>query len=322
MKRSLLFLAAFALLLCGIGQARADLIYNNGIVNNLSTALGDNAVIENGATNPTTLNILPNGSVNNATVEGSSYLNVAGGSVLGNLDAFGSSQVTVQGNFLANPLDGSLGAHDSSNVTLEGASSPIMAQGLSADGSSRLTIQGAEAISLSAAGNSTVSVYSLQLHNQATITATDSAHLIVNSDLFAIGGIVGTFGGSSTVDLNSGATFRALSVTDSANVTLTRSSIPSQSQMTQLSVSPFGTLSIYGNGFDYPNGELPVDTGTLTGTLLDGTPIDDPFTGGMRIFLNEPGTIPVPEPATLVPFGIGIALIAGYGWRRGKQATT
>jgi len=30
---------------------------------------------------------------------------------------------------------------------------------------------------------------------------------------------------------------------------------------------------------------------------------------------------PVPEPATLLPFGIGIAVIARYGWRRGKQAT-
>jgi len=87
-----------------------------------------------------------------------------------------------------------------------------------------------------------------------------------------------------------------------------------------LSVSPFGTLSIYGTGFDYPDGELPVDTGTLTGTLANGTPIDDSFSGGMRIFLNEPGTIPTPEPATLIPFGIGIAIIAGYGWRRGKQA--
>jgi len=116
-----------------------------------------------------------------------------------------------------------------------------------------------------------------------------------------------TFSGSSTVFLASG-NFGYIRVLDSANVTLIGTYEYPYS--TYLSVSPFGALSIYGTGFNYPDGELPVDTGTLTGFLSDGSPVSDPFTGGERIFLNE--AAPTPEPASLTLLGIGVAVIAGF----------
>jgi hypothetical protein len=77
---------------------------------------------------------------------------------------------------------------------------------------------------------------------------------------------------------------------------------------------------IYGTGFNYGYGTLPVDTGTLTGYLQDGTPIQDTFTGGERIFLVAPGTTPVPEPTSLTLLAIGAAGLLGYAWRQRKSA--
>jgi hypothetical protein len=200
-------LAAFAVVLswaCAV-PVRADVIYNNGMVNTLSTALGDNALVQDGATNPTTLAIAPGGSVKNATVQGSSYLNLLPGSfallptggivtgnvilqdnstlnvsdrgaaVSGTLSAYGNSKATIGSAFNGAYFTvGGVSAHDFSTVQISGPTGAILS-----DGNSTLTTEGADAARLTAAGHSTVIVNGLTLHS-GRLTTTDDAHLIVN----------------------------------------------------------------------------------------------------------------------------------------------
>jgi hypothetical protein len=123
-------------------------------------------VVQDGATNPTTLNVLPGGSVNNATVQGSSglaltgpgdhspvpdggivsgnvtllgnaSLNVSGGGVvMGTVSAYGTSSVMVSGGFVPGYESvATIGAHDSSNVDFFDAATGL----LSADGNSHIS---------------------------------------------------------------------------------------------------------------------------------------------------------------------------------------
>jgi hypothetical protein len=334
----------------GIAPVRADVIYNNGMVNTLSTALGDNALVQDSETNPTTLVIAKGGSVNNATVQGSSNLNLTGpggdtlvppggivsgnvtllgnaslnvsggAAVMGNVSAYGTSSVMVSGGTPDQYLSaGTIRAHDSSTVVFFGAGTSL----LFADGDSHLSFNGSGiAISVMAAGNSTVTIPGgAGTRVLFPITATDSAHLTVSGGVAGgasgIFPIQGDFSGSSTVVLDGGF-FGRLNVSGSANVILEGGYLPSPSLMeehTSLSVSPFGKLSIYGTNFNYAYGELPVDAGVLTGTLEDGTLIRDTFTGGRNIYL----VAPVPEPASLTLLAIGAAGLLGYVWRRRKQ---
>jgi hypothetical protein len=53
-----------------------------------------------------------------------------------------------------------------------------------------------------------------------------------------------------------------------------------------------GTIDIYGNNFDFPLGRIPVGSGTLTGFLANGTPVDVPFNqnGGSIVLIPEPAS--------------------------------
>jgi hypothetical protein len=54
-----------------------------------------------------------------------------------------------------------------------------------------------------------------------------------------------------------------------------------------------GTTDIYGSNFDFPLGRIPVNSGTLTGVLANGTPIDVPFNqnGGSIVLIPEPTSV-------------------------------
>jgi hypothetical protein len=68
----------------------------------------------------------------------------------------------------------------------------------------------------------------------------------------------------------------------------------------------FGTSYIYieGSGFNYPYGPIPVSSGTLTGTLSDGTPLDVEFGRAST------AVIELPEPSALMALESGIAMLA------------
>jgi hypothetical protein len=66
-------------------------------------------------------------------------------------------------------------------------------------------------------------------------------------------------------------------------------------------------VEIYGWGFNHPYGEMTASSGTLTGWLMDGTPIDVDFGRAST------ATIYLPEPSGLAGLVCGLALLASFG---------
>jgi hypothetical protein len=288
--KPLIWLLALALPLAGTGRVHADAIYDNGAVINLSTNLNDNAIVrDSSGGQATTLNILAGGIVNNLTLQGHSSLNFTQGfnsAIRGTLSTYDSSTAFVNG--IGSPFQ-NLDVHDSSKVTTNGI---VQASRLSADGFGMLHIVEAEGISLTAAGHSTVIVDSY--NNHGSIAASGSASMILNNMIM--------HGGT-------------LSVLDSATVTLLGVQANLfQSGIFRASVSGTGRLTIYGSGFNYGSGALTDHTGTLTGTLENGTQFRMTFTGGHNIYL-----VTTPEPSTLALAGLGVLSLAAYSWQRMRK---
>ena len=78
------------------------------------------------------------------------------------------------------------------------------------------------------------------------------------------------------------------------------------------------TVTIFGSGFNFAYGDYGTGNWTngttLTGTLADGTAINNT----VNIFQSGTVTLagPVPEPSSLAMFGIGALGLFGYGRRR------
>jgi len=77
------------------------------------------------------------------------------------------------------------------------------------------------------------------------------------------------------------------------------------------------TLNIYGWGFNYADGAIADDTGTITGFLLDGTPISYVFDRGTTgAYTGTINLVTIPEPATLTLAGLAFAATCVIRWRR------
>ena len=76
---------------------------------------------------------------------------------------------------------------------------------------------------------------------------------------------------------------------------------------TSTSVVHESVITVYGHDFNYDYGPIADDAGTLTGTLLNGDPIEVPF----AIYSNASIMLAVPEPASvgLGLWALGISLI-------------
>jgi hypothetical protein len=258
--------------------------------------------------------------VNTATIEGHSILNLDD-SLRGHLFraqtvyAYGSSVVTAIG--LSPYWD--LKLHDSSTATVgkAGIGQILQGGGLYTDGSSTLRFIQGEASTLTAAGNSTVIVDSINLHGTAPsvgLITRDYSNVTLHGVSSPGYGLLANFGGFSTVSLDSGYLL-SMTVHNSANVTWSGSFTEPRFGTRSISVSDNGTLTIYGKDFNYAYGRLPVDTGTLTGEFADGTPFHVTFSGGEGIILA-----PVPAPPGFVLALTGALCLGGYGWLRRRVA--
>ena len=72
-------------------------------------------------------------------------------------------------------------------------------------------------------------------------------------------------------------------------------------------------VQIFGSGFNFPLGDIVATSGTLTGTLADGTPINVNFGRAST------ATITLPEPSALTALGSGIAMLALLYRRRQRS---
>lgn len=157
-----------------------------------------------------------------------------------------------------------------------------------------------------------------------------------NSIVNITGGLIGTYlwsYGSSQVNLSDGAIGRNLIAQQNSDILITGGMIGGQLQALQnssifmsdgaiggwlsagdngeiavyggvlngdISVYDNGVINIYGSGFNYPLGSISDLSGILTGTLSNGNPLYVDFN------INNNGVINiVPEPATLLLFGLG-----------------
>ena len=72
-------------------------------------------------------------------------------------------------------------------------------------------------------------------------------------------------------------------------------------------------VAIFGEGFNFPNGEIMDITGTITGTLADGTVLDLDFGRASTATIRL-----VPEPSTALLLASGLAALAVGRRRRGR----
>jgi hypothetical protein len=71
-----------------------------------------------------------------------------------------------------------------------------------------------------------------------------------------------------------------------------------------------GAVDIFGSGFNYGYGQVGATSGTLIGTLADGTPIDVTFSNNEGEIILSPTSTPLPAAAYLFASGlIGIVVL-------------
>jgi hypothetical protein len=278
-------LAALALVTATAAAVSADTTYNDGAAHTINTSVAG-LVSVSAATGTTTLNVVPNGAVQGGAnqdalqISAGGLVNVSGGGVTG-----GSA---VNGNANAISMNG--GALNISAGTITGG-----------------TIQGGgtgNALTVGFLGG-TVNITGGMLKGGAVTTGGGGAGAIwasagtvtVRSGTIQ-GGSAGQPGEASAGIYDAGATINIYGGTI----------LPGSSgSLTPALYFTHGTMNIYGTNFNYPYGALTSGSGTLTGILSDGSPLNAPFKfeSPSVATMNLVQQAPVPEPASLSLLALG-----------------
>lgn len=247
---------------------------------------------------PTDVEVANGAAVWEIAVHESSSVKVSGGTVWTAVTGYGSSTTRITGGFLGTAPNHTVNAYDSSTIEMSGGT---VKYSLKAYDSSHITMSGGTVTN------------SLTAHGSATITMTggtvDSYYLRANesSNVTISGGTVDWLlaQGFSTVTV-SGGTIRNELVADGA-----------------------ATITIVGQGFavdgvHVPYGDLTALTGTLTGTLASGDPVDNAFFQGGgdhtgTIALAPAGDILVPALSSGGKLALAAALIGSVAMRRRRS---
>jgi DNA-binding beta-propeller fold protein YncE len=160
-------------------------------------------------------------------------------------------------------------------------------------------------------------VPTLETFGASTVTISGgSAQSVVTSDtstLNLLGGSVewSTFCDSSTVNMLGGFFGETMLARDSSVVNISGGSMSEF-----LSANDASIVTFVGSGFNYPYGEIPDRSGSLTGTLANGDPINVWFDvdGDASIVLA------VPEPSSVALLATAAFGLVGYAWRRRRVA--
>jgi hypothetical protein len=228
----------------------------------------------------------------------------AGADAIG-VGALDSSAVTMSGGVVW-----ILAAGDSGTATMSGGTVLL---GLGAADSSTVTMSGGSTFDLKAADSSTVTMSgggssSLQAHDTSNFTMSGGSTFVLeangSSTITMSGGWVGALHvyGSSTV-AKTGGGVGGLHAHDSSTVTMSGGTV-----LINLTAFDSSTIMIVGSGFKVDGVPVPYDdltatTGTLTGTLASGNPIDNEFYQGGG---NHTGTIRlIPAVVSSVAIDVG-----------------
>ncbi len=266
-------------LLSAVQPVFADITYSDGGIHNISTSMTvDSITVANGST----LNVLSGGSITAATDSSENIILT-----------FGNSPVNIYGGTIT------------SNVGIESSGSPLNMYGgtitscfgISVINSSSVNMYGGTITTpTGASGGYGISAFSgpVNIYGGTIISNGGfaiSANNSAQTNIF--GGIISSNGGWAIQSYGMGSMVNVYG--GQINGTI----LPQSS----------GVVDIFGSGFNYGYGQIGATSGTLTGTLADGTPIDVAFDNdGGQIILSAN---PTPIPASAYLFGSGLLGLIG-----------
>jgi len=262
--------------------------FDDGGVHDLSSSIDQVEIL-----NDTELVVGPSGQIRE-TLFG---VDMTGASV------FDSSRLTISGGTLTG-TSGDPG--NATGIVAEGSAVVSMS-----DGMVRATTSGpGNSTGVLAAGSASVLLSGGEVH--AITSRPGSAYAVVlngDSSLEMTGGLLRV----ST----SGPEIRGIEANDNATVSISggRFSIPPRDSAA-LVANDQSSLVVSGVGFNYPLGSISATSGTISGTLSDGTSVSLSFERASTASIHI-----VPEPATFILLAIGAAALVGCGWQRRKRAS-
>lgn len=237
-------------------------------------------------------------------------LNIGDGAVYLPIRAYASSTVNVSGGEILAPIT-------LSDASVANVSGGRFSSGIGAYETSEVIISGGEFrnFGFGAAGSSAVSICGGTFHPVSGDDGTPGLRMRA-SGLSTLSILGGTFWGgedeynycraldSATVNITAGQFDEiAFEAYDSSTVSISGGTVELL-RAGSSSGAHTSVITVKGTGFNYPYGEIPDRSGTLTGVLASGDPIDAPFEihAGAAIRL-------VPEPCSAALFAaLGVTL--------------
>ena len=196
---------------------------------------------------------------------------------------FDSSIVNFRGGTIHGYDDQGLTARDTSTVNMYGGT---ISDELSAVDFSTVNVHGGYVSDADTGGSGTLNIYGGEVGGP---NATDTC-------------VVNIFGG----DID------GVRATQSGTVNIHGGNIVSEVRAGSGFGDHDGVITVFGAGFNYPYGPIPDSSGTLTGNLADGSPIDVSF----EIYDDASIVLAVPEPASVVLLTAGAGGLLAFARRR------
>jgi hypothetical protein len=280
-----LIAAVLVVWLISSSEVSATVTYDDGGVHNINFVIDELVEVwDSSSGDVTTVNLVSGGSIkgDGLYAHDHSQINVSGGFIDGgsikyNLKAYDNSQIDISGGSIGNYLY----ATDNSEVTLSGG---FIAANLEAHFSSNVIITGGSIGFFYGGGHG----WDLMAYNNSEVTISGGMiaydlHAFDNTQVTISGGSIGHdlyAKNSSQVSISGGVLGRLIVAGE-----------PPESH---------SVITIDGSGFNYPFGVIADSSGTLTGTLINGKPINNDF-----MIYDGASIVLVPEPATVLLLGFG-----------------
>ena len=274
----------------------------------------------------TTLEVVSGGEIGTVSEDdvaafGSSEVTISGGTLGRDLWLYGTADLQMSGGTITQTI----GVQDNATATFSGGST----LNLVSTSPSRVTISGGVIGELNTNGQSFVEVLggeftrSFRVNSESAVVVYDAdvsctedpeCNLRVSDRAFLVFGgghvegdlVAANFGSANLVG---GHVEGDLVTTNFGYASLWGGTIAGS-----LFALDSSLIWIHGSDFNYPTDEIFETSGTLTGTLHDGTPINIPFR-------RDPSAdIWLPEPSALMALGSGIAMLALLYRRLGVDA--
>ena len=264
---------------------------------------------------PTTVNVADGGEIgDDLTANEHSVININGGEIRNTVNAHGQTVLNIAGGTIHDGSEGFVNVYDQSVLTMTGGrignpNIDLFGE-VNAYGHARVDIISGEiGWYINAYDNSIIQILDVRTNDSVFSYGAGQLHLsggIVNS-MESHDDSVMTFSGGELRDgvftldrsrmiISGGINHWGIQSTASSVVTITGGDITGNNSLSDsdLLIQDASQLILVGDQFNYPLGDVPDLTGTLTGVLLDGNPFELDFERDSTARI----TLAIPEPAT------------------------